>query len=69
MRPGREWISAVRLFGNEIDVDDTRLLTGRDHLAHTFVFSRLVTADGMTDGSYTNMNIGGEDSAILPGVN
>ncbi|GBQ43678.1 hypothetical protein ACM0P6_07470 [Komagataeibacter sucrofermentans] len=26
-------------------------------------------APGMTDGSYTNMNIGGEDSAILPGVN
>ncbi|MGS0648228.1 hypothetical protein ACU81Q_11410 [Komagataeibacter melomenusus] len=26
-------------------------------------------APGMTDGNYTNMNIGGEDSAILPGVN
>ncbi|MCE2564896.1 hypothetical protein [Komagataeibacter sp. FNDCF1] len=26
-------------------------------------------APGMTDGSYSNMNIGGEDSALLPGVN
>lgn len=25
-------------------------------------------APGMTDGSYSNMHIGGEDSSILPGV-